>query len=529
MKKRLTSLVAVLLCLVMVLGACGTKQTPAPETEAKTETSAPVAAETKAPETEAVAEGPLFEETAEVEYYYFCFMPPGDVQHIQDAINAITVPAINVEVHMNMLEVGAYMQQIGLMISSGERVDLCMTAFATASYSTMMAQSQLMDITDILNEYGQTILEVDARTLPATSVNGRVYAIPSYRNNVSSTYIYMRADVLEDLGLTEQARNMTSLADYKEILMTVKNSEKWGYLKPTVYMDGVGFTPQGATTSDVFAESDIYNTLGDALQFIHCDDEGNVSLLMENEQWQEAMAFMRDIYNEGLVYVEVGEGGTTGSATDYIKNDFAFSYSGVAEYGAEKTASANCGMEMVAVELCKTQLSQASCTSFAYAVPVSAKEPEAAVAFVNFAMGSKEINNLLTWGEEGVDYELVDGVAQYIPGNEMPSFHMDDYMTPNQFLVYPWSGNDADFREKSLADFESAPSSELIAFTGDMTELTSEMAAVSNVLEEYKVQMASGQSTEEILQEYIDKLYDSGVQKILDEYQSQLDAWKAAQ
>ncbi len=529
MKKRITSIVAVIIALVMVLGACGTKQKPAPETEAKTETSAPVAAETKAPETEAVAEGPLFEETAEVEYYYFCFAPPGDVQHIQDAINAITVPAINVEVHMHMLEVASYMQQIGLMISSGERVDLCMTAFATASYSTMMAQKQLMDITDILEEYGQTILELDARTLPATSLDGRVYAIPAYRNSVSSTYIYMRQDVLEDLGLLEKARNMTSLAEYKEILQAVKDSEKWGYLKPTAYMEGTGFTPQGATTSGVFAESDVYNTLGDALQFIHCDDNGKVSLLMENEQWQEAMAFARELYNEGLMYVEVGDSGVSGSAEQLVKDDFIFSYSGVAEFGAETAKSAGAGMPLVVVELCKTQLSQSSVTSFAYAVPVSAQEPEAAVAFVNFVMGSKEINNLLTWGEEGVDYEVVDGVAQYIEGNEMPLFHMDDYMTPNSFLVYPWKGDTADFRERAEEDFLKAPTSDLIAFSADLSEYSAEMAAVSNVLEEYKVQVNSGMASEATIQEFIDKLYDVDVQVILDAYQSQLDAWLAKQ
>ncbi len=523
MKKKFASLIAVLLTLVMVLGACGTKETPAPETEAKTETSAP--AETKAPETEAVAEGPLFEETAEVEYYYFCFGPQADVQRIEDAINAITVPAINVEIHLHILDMGSYMQQIGLMISSGERVDLCMTAFATASYSTMISQNQLMDITDILNEYGQTILELNARTLPATSVNGRVYAIPPYRNCVSSTYIFMRADVLEDLGLTEKARNMKSLAEYKEILQAVANSEKWSYLKPTMYMEASGFNPQGSTTSGVFAESDIFSTLGDSLQFIRCDENNQVSLLMENEQWQECIAFMRDLYNEGLLHVDEGDGATTGSMQDLIKNDIIFAYSGVAEYGAEETKSASAGRQLVAVEVCKTQLSQTSVSSFAYAVPVTAQEPEAAVAFVNFVMGSKEINNLFTWGEEGIDYQLVDGVAQYIEGNEQPGFHMAEYMTPNTFLVYPWGTQSADFREKSEADFLSAPVSDLMAFSVDLSEYSAEMAAISNVLEEYKIQVNSGMASEEVLQEFIDKLYSVNVQVVIDAYQTQLDAW----
>ncbi len=523
MKKRIATLIAMLLCLVMVLGACGKQEAPAPETEAKTETSAPVAAETNAPETEA-EEGPLFDELTELEYWYFCFAPPSDIQHIQDAINEITIPALNIEVHLNILDAGAYIQQMGLMLSSGERVDLMLTGFASASFSALQSLGQLMDITDLVNEYGDNILEIDARTIPATTVNGAIYGIPSYRNNVSSTYIYMRADVLEDLGLTEQARAMKSLDDYIEILEIVKASEKWNYLKPTIYYNGTGPMPQGATTANVFAESDIYNTLGDSLQFIHCDDEGNVSLLMENEVWQEAAAFQRKLNEKGLIHVELGDG-ATGSCEEAIAANFLFSFMSVAEFGAEETKSAQCGMPIVAVEVCKTKLSPAACTSFAFAVPTTSAEPEAAVAFVNFALTNAEINNLLAWGEEGVDFEVIDGVAQYIPGNEMPSYHLFDYSVPNQFLVYPWGDATADFRERSEADFLSAPSSDFLAFTCDLSELSNEVAAVSNVMEEYKEQVGAGTASEAVLQEFIDKLYSVNVQVIIDEYQKQLDAW----
>ena len=45
---------------------------------------------------------------------------------------------------------------------------------------------------------------------------------------------------------------------------------------------------------------------------------------------------------------------------------------------------------------------------YSHVLPSVAKEVEPAVAFLNFAMTSPEINTLMAWGVEGVDYEVVD-------------------------------------------------------------------------------------------------------------------------
>ena len=62
--------------------------------------------------------------------------------------------------------------------------------------------------------------------LKGTSANGRVYGVPGNRTYVVSTWVIMRTDVLEDLGLLEKAQNMSSLDEYEEILEAVISSEK---------------------------------------------------------------------------------------------------------------------------------------------------------------------------------------------------------------------------------------------------------------------------------------------------------------
>ena len=98
---------------------------------------------------------------------------------------------------------------------------------------------------------------------------------------------------------------------------------------------------------------------------------------------------------------------------------------------------------------------------------------------------------------------------------------------PNQFLCYPWDGDPADFREQSEADLKASEISPYLGFSCDLTDYVNETAAVSSVIEEYRDQIGSGQGSEEVLQEYIDKLNSVNVQTLIDEYQRQLDEWMA--
>ena len=58
-----------------------------------------------------------------------------------------------------------------------------------------------------------------------------------------------------------------------------------------------------------------------------------------------------------------------------------------------------------------------------------------------------------------------------------------------------------------------------------LTAITNEMSAVTNVVAEFSKQINTGLADESVLDDYRAKLETSGIQKIIDEYQRQLDAW----
>ena len=100
--------------------------------------------------------------------------------------------------------------------------------------------------------------------------------------------------------------------------------------------------------------------------------------------------------------------------------------------------AASCQQPVTCVELSKRFMATRNGTQFTWVVPTTAKEAEAAVAFMSLLYTSPEINNLLAWGVEGRDYIIENGVARY-PGDtaDVP-YHSADFIIGNQFLVTPW-------------------------------------------------------------------------------------------
>ena len=128
------------------------------ETEAAAADTSSAASDTGTSQAEGDSE--VLEDIAEITMVY---MPmgaiPSGLQEVEDAINEITENEINVHVDIQMIESGNYDQQISLMMSSSEKVDLMLTLpIGSSSYNNMANQKQFMDISGLLEEYGQDVL-----------------------------------------------------------------------------------------------------------------------------------------------------------------------------------------------------------------------------------------------------------------------------------------------------------------------------------------------------------------------------------
>ncbi len=511
--------IAVLGIILTVFAACNSEAGPQTALQGNTQTNSGSA-----------ALGNGWEDMAEITVVYPSMgpLPPG-LSAVEDEINIITEEKLNVHVNLIMIESGSYDQQVGLMMSSGETVDLLMTMPSGAStYTNMQMQGQLSDITNLLEDYGTPVLELLGDLVLGTTINGKIYGVTGYRNLACSAYLVMRTDVLEDLGLLEKAQNMTSLSEYEAILEAVKTSERWSYLAPLVSTNPGECMAQESDYlgHNNFKDMSCYDPLGDRNRLISINPEGSdstVCINYETEEYKKMYEIMRVWYEKGYVYKDSAT--TTDMGQTLVKADAAFSFFSNSELGIEAAKSAACGMEMICVKIIDQPITTGSCTKFVWAVPSAAKEPEASIAFLSLMFTNEQICNLMAWGIEGVDYEVVNGIAKYIDGNETPAYHTNDFICGNQFLILPWDGMDKDIRKQSLEAMKNSKVSKYLGFSCDTSSVSTEMAAVINAIDQYRPQIETGMANENVYQEFLKKLRDSGVDKIIRCYQEQLDEW----
>lgn len=449
-----------------------------------------------------------------------------NVEHVEEALNAITEEKIGVHVDLNLVEAGDYITQVNLAITSNDKMDVFMIMpMAGSSMSELAANNQLMELNDLLDEYGQGIKDTMGEYLEAGKIGDSYYEVPTYRLYSSNLAIVMRKDILEELGMVEKAQNMTTWAEFEEILAAVAEnydiapiggSNGAVFVNDVVYMCG-----------DNLSDAVTFDTLGSTSFFISTDDNGNVYSLTSTDEFKNAQARVKTWWDNGWVYKDNPT--TTEQNTSLMKQNLVFSVTNTVELGAEASWLSNTGYEVVIKEIVPNSVTNMHVTKFGEAIPVTAEEPEAAMKFLNLMYTDSDVMNLLDWGVEGTDYVMNDGEADYPEGvtADTVSYHNKDFLMGNYFLAAPWAGNGygSDFRSVAKEELEKAPISPYLGFNADTSELTNEIAAVTNVINEYINNIRSGAFDDAMYEEFQNALNEAGMQKIVDAYQTQLNEW----
>ncbi len=524
--KKIKSLLALLLVLAMavtMLAACG-------NSESTTDTGSDVSSDTDtdtpdAEDSEDVEE----EDMAEINVMIMSLGPIGEgYKEVEEQINAITEEKINTHVTLNYVEAGSYAEQLSLAITGNEQIDLCLTTpIQTAGFSSMVAQNQLVPLNDLLPKYAPETLATVGDYIKGTTVNGNIYAVTTYRNLTSSAYIIMRKDLLESSGQLDAANNMATWTDYENILKVVTSQNDIAGVSGNDG-DGTVITLQNAwLDTETLADSSVYDNLGDTYKIIAVDGNGKVFNYFASEKYKAMLDRVRSWYEKGYVYKDSAT--TEEMGDNLIKANVTFSTVINSELGVEAAHKASTGYDLVAKKLVTNPVTTGSTTKFTWAVPVSAKEQEAAVKFLNLMYTDKDIANLLAWGVEGRDFEVVDGVAKYPEGVDAStvSYHTADFLYGNQFLVYPWEGSPADLRDQAMAEMNAGGASSYLGFSCDTSTVANELTAIANVIGEYKAGLETGTLDSATYDEFLARLQAAGVDKVVESYQTQLDAWLA--
>jgi putative aldouronate transport system substrate-binding protein len=448
------------------------------------------------------------------------------VPEVQDAINKIVVPS-GIQVTLTPIEIGSWEATLPVMLASREKIDLVLIPPSPgANFTVMISQNQLMDITDVVNQHAQDLIWVVQAVIPAyldgTKVGGRLFGVAGLYNKVNSYYYLARADLLDKYNTN--IYNMKSLGDVEAFLLKLKAGEP--SLAPTSGgLNGAFLSADNPDVPFFGVPSELYEIGG-----VFVDNPYKVVNMFKTEVYKNQLRKLRDWYLKGLIYRDAAI--SMEMPEELIKSNVAASWFMDSELGVEAAKSAQTGKALRAVKIRTNLVNTALMRKFVWAVPSYSKEAETAVKFLNLLYSRSDLTTLLTWGIEGRDYVLKsDGTAAYPAGvtAQTVPYHSMDFLGGNQYLVPPWTGNPPDLRQQALKENQAAEVSPLFGFSYDPTPVRLETVAVKTVLDQYEVALDTGSIDPEVyLPVMIDALEKAGAQKVIDEIQRQLDAWRAA-
>ncbi len=476
------------------------------------------------------------EEIVELNMVNLGFFGENGKEEVIDAINEIAEREIGVHINFTTLDIQSYMTQVPLMITDANNpIDLVLvTSIPTTSFATFTAQKQLQDISPYLEEYAPETLELMGEYLPATTIGDAVYAIPCYRIYNSSYYLVMRKDVLNELGLMEQAEAISSWSDAKAVLQAVHDAqdtlpEEMQTTAMVCNMDAQGNVLLGMyidTATDDFAGNYGFDTLGDSNRIIKVNEEGKVENFFATDDYRTIMERVKDWYDSDLVYKDSAT--SQDGADQSMAHGVTFAYCCQSEFGVEQAKRNETGYEVLCIPYVDVPIQTGNGNSWAWGVPVTSEEPEAAVAFMNLMYTNKEIENLFVYGIEGRDYELnEEGEACLLPDTK--EYQSADFFWGNQFIAYPAEGSGANFREEALAQMQEAEISPYYGCVVNTDPIANTITALKNVLLKYQNTLESGSADLSSLDQMLTELDSAGLQEYLDYYQEQLDNWLAEQ
>lgn len=511
---RKTQLIAII-CIVLVamLSACG-------KNSGGNDGNAPGSAN----ETGTSTSGKKDEPTVELTMAFLSGVPePPDLQLVQEELNKILKEKINATVKMMPISGGDYVQKMNLMLQSGEKLDLMVTGLGLGYYA-QAAKGQLTPLDELIDKYGQGLKEQVGQDYldGSRAADGRIYTIPTLREFAGKTGFVMRKDLLDKYGVDVSA--IKTLDDLEPVLKTFKDNNSG--VAPIV--------PEGPGAGIYGVGIDVlFDPLGDGLGVLpNYGQDLKVVNMYETKEYVDWVKRLRDWYQKGYILKDAAT--NKEYPNDLLKASRGFGYFTGIKPGIEEQVSRGNGMPMTAASFGKALTTTSYIVNISWSIARQSKSPEKAMEFLNLLYSDPEVVNLINYGIEGKHYVKVsDNVIKFPDGVDAATHPYNfnlGWEFGNQFLTYVMEGNDPEIWNKLRKFNSEAMRSKAIGFVVDVESIKTEIASVQNVVDQYKSSLGTGSvDPEKYLPEFIEKLKDAGIDKIVGEKQRQLDAWIAKQ
>lgn len=441
----------------------------------------------------------------------------------EEAINAITVPAINCKVDIQEVAISEVNTKTSMGVASGEKLDLLHVGTITP-LSSMVGSDILYDMNEdnLIQNRGQKIVELFGELLEAGNVGGRQLAVPAGVFNASAKGINYNKTIADEIGLTIPEK--ITFDELDEILAKVHEARP--DIKAFYSGNGQSVLLQWMQPFETFGQLCSYGVV--------LDPEHNMKV--EN-------MFATDMYKDYALRafhwtqdgIQPGDPTDTNTPQDYFLAQDLFCVTDV--MNPSNTVGwhvrvAESGFEMGQAVLVDPMITNSGITEYMWGIASNSERPDKAMDFLNFLYSNGEVANILKYGLEGANYDFAEGADKVVVPNGTydPIF----YVGGDTRAMYISSPAGEDFVDQLQAMADESTVSKLCAYMFDDSEFQTESSVIYSTILEYVPRISCGmcKSEEEtlaLLDEFNEALEAAGINDVIAANQEQLDAFLANQ
>ncbi|MCC3374525.1 extracellular solute-binding protein [Cohnella sp. REN36] len=449
---------------------------------------------------------------------------PSEWKTVQQEVNKkLLADGVGVQIEKEYIDWGAWEQKINLKLSTNENFDLFHVMNDWVGLANYVGRGALKDVTAEVEQYGPNLKKViPASVWSGVTKDGKIYGIPAYwYESAVDGSITINKYLLDKAGVSADFKNRDEMLDAMEQVNKKLN------MKLTIPLRGGTAGP-----ADIFQRTyDKYPfTVRDNIAFIA--EDGVVKNWVETDEFKQDAAWFRNAYQRKLINPDVLTVKQEQIADQIKYGKYLFTFGTPNKLSDVQKTYPDAKDEDFALirlnpEKPRYRMVNAKNVNV---VAANSKHPAEAVKFLNWLYDNQDNYDLFMYGIEGKTYKKIGdkGIETVIdPKTNTPLYLQDDWMIGNLNFIRVdenyLSANrelykaDPDAKNFFAADFFFDPAPVKAEMANVQAAFTSDVSPIYRGVLDYDKHIKAAQ----------DKLKAAGIDKVLGEYQKQLDAYRA--
>lgn len=461
---------------------------------------------------------------------------PEDLKLVNDEINKYTKEHMNVEVELVFHGWDEYGSNLNTIINGGEAYDIAFGSSITG-VQQFANQDLFLDIKTVIDKAPnlKALISEDLWK-GVTRSDGEIFGVPAYKDSAAAQYWVFDKKLVEayDLDISDVV-SMDDLGSKILDKIAASDVEMPAHLnKYPLYFDKNGIN------SMLFEYESMAAGVG--VKF----GTTKVENIYAAEDIVHKFQLLADWYNKGYINPDANTRDEKDPDSDAI-----FSAQGWDEaasiWGQKRPAGVEVNRRL------EPMFTSGTIQGSYLVVSRAAQNAQDAIKFIERINVDKYLRNLYAYGIEGTHWNMTEkenvivkteqgaskyGVPAYSQAQFMNMYIAADVVNEENAAQYPDLKIGDPILEKANADQyrvdihkmnQDAEASELLGFVFNPKNVEAEIAALDNIIKKYQATLLTGAAGVDGLQGVLDQMHaeqeSAGIQKVIDEAQSQIDAF----